>query len=283
MAAIEDMVERKVSDILAVRVIDPSSVPPVPNISEEVQKRLDALEQKIDGRDDGREQGLNFLLMAKQHAVRGEDKSALRMFLHAKGYFPENTKLASKIKKLQVKLNEQRNRKECSNESRRDAIDLTHEEEAVRYSVTAAASHCQKGASRPVGRSGPIDDEYRDEIGAASEDDYDSADSFRYRAKARRPNKKAASISHATSEEGGGQATPRTKQLLYIINSRDVGQIRLLSGVGAKRAEAIVEALCGSEDSDGSGQVVGNLAQLGHLRGVGAKTVEKMRSGPLGL
>ena len=283
-AAIEEMIEKKVGDILAARVMDRSSVPSVPDISEEVRKRLDALEQKIDGQDDGREQGLTFLLMAKQHAVRGEDKSALRMFLLAKEYFPDNAKLATKIEKLQVKLTEQRNKKEGSNESRSDVIDLTPEEEVVRHSVEAAVSHHQKGASRPVGRSGPVDDEYRDESGVVSEDDYDSADSFRYRAKARRPNKKAAIISHATSDEGGsGQATPRTKQLLYIINSRDVGQIRLLSGVGAKRAEAIVEALCGGEDSDGSGQVVRNLAHLGHLRGVGAKTVEKMRSGLLGM
>ncbi|KAL8973267.1 MAG: hypothetical protein Q9183_000067 [Haloplaca sp. 2 TL-2023] len=274
-AAIEEMIEKKVGDILAARVMDPSSVPSVPDISEEVRKRLDALEQKIDGQDDGREQGLTFLLMAKQHAVRGEDKSALRMFLLAKEYFPDNAKLATKIEKLQVKLTEQRNKKEGSHESRSEVIDLTHEEEVVRHGAKAAVSHHQKGASKPVGRSGPIDDEYRDESGVASEDDYDSADSFRYRARAKRPNKKAAIISHA-------QATPRTKQLLYIINSRDVGQIRLLSGVGAKRAEAIVEALCGGEDSDGSGQVVRNLAQLGHLRGVGAKTVEKMRSGLLG-
>ena len=70
--SLDELIERKVSDVLAARALDHPSIAPVPDISEEVQKRLDLLEQKIEGRDDGREQGLTFLLMAKQHAVRGE-------------------------------------------------------------------------------------------------------------------------------------------------------------------------------------------------------------------
>ena len=70
--AIEDMIERKVTDVLAARALDQPSISVQPDISDEVQRRLDALEQKIDGKDDGREQGLTFLLMAKQHSVRGE-------------------------------------------------------------------------------------------------------------------------------------------------------------------------------------------------------------------
>ena len=70
--AIEDMIERKVTDVLATRALDQPSIFLQPEISEEVQKRLDALEQKIDDRNDDRERGLTFLLMAKQHAVRGE-------------------------------------------------------------------------------------------------------------------------------------------------------------------------------------------------------------------
>ena len=84
------------------------------------------------------------------------------------------------------------------------------------------------------------------------------------------------------------QQTPRTKNLLRIINTRDVAQIRLLKGVGAKKAEAIVNCLC--ELDDGADEVQGadrrlvrNLIQVGQLRGVGAKGVEKMREGLAGV
>ena len=67
--------------------------------------------------------------------------------------------------------------------------------------------------------------------------------------------------------------TPRTKQLLDIINTKDVSKIKLLKGVGAKKAEAIVNCLCDLDDS------VTSLGQLGKLKGVGVKTVENMRTG----
>ena len=69
--------------------------------------------------------------------------------------------------------------------------------------------------------------------------------------------------------------TPRTKQLLRIINTKDVSQIKLLKGVGAKKAEAIVNCLCDLEDD----ARVTSLGQLGKLKGVGVKTVQNMRSG----
>lgn len=70
--AIEKIIEDKVTGILAARVLDRPSTAPQLEISEEVQKRLELLEQKIDGKDGGRAQGLTLLLIAKQHAVRGE-------------------------------------------------------------------------------------------------------------------------------------------------------------------------------------------------------------------
>ena len=69
--------------------------------------------------------------------------------------------------------------------------------------------------------------------------------------------------------------TPRTRQLLHIINSKDVSQIRLLKGVGAKKAEGIVNCLCDLEDD----ARVTSLGQLGKMKGVGVKTVENMRTG----
>ena len=79
--------------------------------------------------------------------------------------------------------------------------------------------------------------------------------------------------------------TPRTKHLLSIINSKDVSQIKLLKGVGAKKAEAIVNCLCDLDDdaASGSGVRVTSLGQLGKLKGVGVKTVENMRMGLGGL
>lgn len=273
--AIEDMIEKKVTDILATRAMDHASAAPVPEISEDVQRRLELLEKKIDGHDDEREQGLRFLFMAKQHAVRGENKSALRMFLLARDYFPDNAKLASKIEKLQGKLQGKHHTKQESAEP----DNIINKEELARPGGKVVNSNDKNMRARHDDRSAN-DDEYRAGLEENNEDGYDSANSFRYRPKKAKGSKKAAASRICTEDGIGSPDSPRTKQLLSIINSRDVGQIRLLQGVGAKRAEAMVEALCGGEEGDGSCQVVvSSLAQLGHLRGVGVKTVEKMRSG----
>ena len=96
--AIEKIIEDKVTDILTARASGHSAMAPLPDISTEVQKRLEVLEKKIDGKDSGRERGLNFLLTAKQHALRGDDLSKL-----AKDYFPDNQKLDLKIEHLRKK------------------------------------------------------------------------------------------------------------------------------------------------------------------------------------
>jgi DNA uptake protein ComE-like DNA-binding protein len=77
-------------------------------------------------------------------------------------------------------------------------------------------------------------------------------------------------LAHALTSQ-----TPRTRHLLSIINTKDVSQIKLLKGVGAKKAESIVNCLCDLEDE----AKVTSLGQLGKLKGVGVKTVENMRSG----
>ncbi|KAL8752206.1 MAG: hypothetical protein Q9184_005807 [Pyrenodesmia sp. 2 TL-2023] len=271
-AAIEDMIEKKVTDILAARALDQSSAMPDPKISEEVQRRLEVLEQKIDVQDDSREQGLTFLLMAKQHAVRGEDKSALRMFLLAKEYFPDNAKLEMKIEKLQKKVKEKQAAGQGSTEAR---THVGSREDPGRDVEEAVSSKDERGRSRKH----VIDENYRSER-VVSEGECDSDDSFRYRPKTKKAIKKPAMSNIKFGEITGDPDTPRTKRLLEIVNSQDVKQIRLLRGVGARKAEAIIEALCGGEDADGSGAVVvHSLAQLGLLRGVGTKTVENMRVG----
>jgi DNA uptake protein ComE-like DNA-binding protein len=70
-----------------------------------------------------------------------------------------------------------------------------------------------------------------------------------------------------------------------------VSQIKLLKGMGAKKAEALVDCLCEMDqtslDTTDSATVsdhqfqVNSLAQLSQLKGVGVKTVENMRQGVL--
>ncbi|KAI4135817.1 MAG: hypothetical protein LQ347_000320, partial [Umbilicaria vellea] len=136
-ATIEDIIEKKVTEILAARALDQPSAAPIPDISEEVQRRLELLEQKIDGKDDdGRAEGLTFLLMAKQHHVRGEDTSALKMYELAKEYFPDNPKLDGKITRLREKLKEKRN----DNEQRARAQTSKQSLEPLAAGAAAAAA-----------------------------------------------------------------------------------------------------------------------------------------------
>ncbi|KAL9019474.1 MAG: hypothetical protein Q9185_003266 [Variospora sp. 1 TL-2023] len=273
-AVIEDMIEKKVTDLLAARALDHTSAAPVPEISKEVQRRLELLEQKIEGQDDGREQGLTFLLMAKQHSVRGEDKSALRMFLLAKEYFPDNAKLEMKITKLQMKLKE----KQAVVEGNMDIKISSGMSGQPGGKVDKSTPSLSKGETGRGGRS-VVDDDYRD-LKNINEAECDSGDSFRYRAGSKKATKKLVPSSMMHDGLGDDPDTPRTKRLLDIVNSQDIKRLRLLRGVGAKKAEAIIEVLCGGDDGEGGGRVVvHSLAQLGHLRGVGAKTVENMRAG----
>ena len=254
--AIEDIIEKKVDDWLAARALDQPSIAPQIDISEQVQRRLDLLEQKVEGQDDGREQGLTFLLMAKQHAVRGEHSSALRMYTLAKAYFPDNKKLNMKIETLQEKINERKM--------------------AARQLDTGTRG--SEVEERPKPRKHPCeeDDEYQGEGAEEYHDDSNSGFRFKTKAKKAKPRPNHFSL---IPEERELPQTPRTKQLLDIVNGRDISQIRLLKGIGAKKAQAIIEALCGGEDGVDEVRVVQNLEQLGQLRGVSSKTVDAMRSG----
>jgi hypothetical protein len=224
-AAIEEMVEKKVTSMLAARALEQPARPQA-EISEDVKRRLEMLEQKIEGKEDERSRGLTFLLMAKQHHVRGEDSSALKMYELAREHFPENAKLEGKILKLKQKL----------------------QAKAVPAPVHTTSLQV------------PEDDEYHD----APDDDYEDEDGFRCKPKHKKIKVKAFD----------GPITPRAQQLLAIINTRDVSQIKQLKGVGAKKAEAIVEALGADTHHD-----LANLAEVARLKGVGVKTVENMRVG----
>ena len=301
---IEKIIEDKVTDIFNTRALDQPSIAPQPGISEDVQKRLELLERKIDGKDDGREQGLAFLLMAKQHSVRGEDPSALRMYTLAKGYFPDNKKLDLKIDNLRDRIN-RRKLYGQQNEPR-----LANSEPGTKNDGYLVYRDCSARETPPLGHSVSESNtrlKQRDEghggkvkaqriaqtstLGVATDspkvrqadsiretgvydgdDGYESDGGFHYRATTRQKGPRMECIHD-------GEQTPRTRQLLEIVNARDVNQIKLLKGVGAKKARTILEALCGADKNESSEVVVGSLDELGRLRGVGRKTVESMRMG----
>lgn len=276
-ARIEEMVEKKVEAILAVRAVsEQSRQTQVRELNEQLQKRLEQLEQRIDGTEDARAEGLSYLLMAKQHQARGEDGSALRMYQLAAPHFPHNQKLASKIATLKERVH--------------------------------AKAWEQKAPSPPKGRLGSMLSLKKDPThtlgkrqSSSRDDDYmdQTLDSFSSDEEFSRPQKKRTAAKLAQIEENpelldseDPSISPRTMHLLSIINSRDVSQIKLLKGVGSKKAEALVDCLCemdqASMDASVNGQTseqpqfqVNSLAQLSQLKGVGVKTVENMRQGVL--
>ncbi|KIW05537.1 uncharacterized protein PV09_03417 [Verruconis gallopava] len=238
---IEALIDRKVDEKIAEQALS-AKVKSVESLPADLQNRLDALEQRVAEKEDS--EGLQFLLMAKQHHARGEDASALRMYKLAQPYFPHNEKLARKIETLGEKI---RQKHELKSREIRDQV----------------SKHARDGE----------DSDYHD--------DYDPRDegeeSFVYKPKKRTAHRTKVAVFKDESFNAG-PPSPRTQQLLDIINTRDIAQIRALKGVGNKKAEAIVSSLC--EMAQGENEaLITDLVQLGALKGVGAKTVENMRVG----
>ncbi len=286
---IENIIERKVTDILAARALDQPSMAPVPEIGEDVQRRLELLEQKIEGKEGEREQGLTFLLMAKQHSVRGEFSSALKMYTMAKDYFPTNVKLQSKIDRLQAKMEKKVKEKYATDESIKGLEANGPKCQIRRYSPGEVIAREESG-NRKNG-----DEDYDEVQERASDGDYDTTDRSEARSEARSRRKRTARRPRAIAVfkdeiDRDEEQSPRTKRLLEIINTGEARQIRLLKGVGAKKAEAILEGLYAGEADDEMQGMQGmqgrrkvcSLGQLGRMKGVGAKTVENMRLGVVG-
>ncbi|KAJ5088762.1 hypothetical protein N7456_012378 [Penicillium angulare] len=280
-ARIEAMVEKKVEEILAVRAVsEQSRQTQVRELNDQLQRRLELLEQRIEGSEDARAEGLSYLLMAKQHQARGESSSALRMYQLALPHFPNNEKLARKISILKERLQEKSSYPRQSlatvspNKGKFGSMLSLKKEPTLTLLGKRQADDVNDYQMNNVG-----DD------GVSSDDDI-----------LPRQNKKRATKGLHQNDEDvecldeyeNGSLSPRTIHLLSIVNSRDVSQIKLLKGVGVKKAEAIVDCLCemdqtSSEDvvSDQPLFQVGSLAQLSTLKGVGVRTVENMRNGVL--
>ncbi|EXJ94733.1 kinesin family member 22 [Capronia coronata CBS 617.96] len=311
-ASIETLVEQKVSEILAARALNAPDPAPTKTVSEEVQRRLDSIEKRLAGQDGERAEGLSYLFMAKQHQARGEDGSALKMYELARPYFPDNEKLQSKIDRLREKL----------------ATKRVEEDNVGTIPAQKPTSSNPYSRERRDYENDDGDESYHDEAEESayhdSEDDDDNDDGgSSHRARPRkqrgtqgqgqRQNRKARTsspdpltrhnLSHADArvytdeqaESETGTVTPRTRYLLDVINSRDVSKIRTLSGLGAKRAEGIIEYLnaeaeagAGSEAEDdmpGNNHdrcfMLRSWTDLTRLRGVGKKTLETMREAVL--
>ncbi len=282
-AKIEEMVERKVTEILAARTLNqPASTAPDTSISEAVQRRLDALEKKIESgeKEDARSEGLRFLLMAKQHKERGEDSSALKMYELAVPFFPGQQKLQKKMENLRAKIAAKRQ--------------LAEQDQCEAHNVVAWSVPTPCTISVPPQR--PITEAKtkpkRGNANAESDDDYNSSevhhepyegddDSFTYKpSKSRKHKPKALSkpLLLLDNKTESDLLTASAAHLLSIINSRDITLIKGLNGVGAKKARDLVEFLeLRTEDEEGGR--IESLAQLRVVPGLGGRTVERMLEG----
>lgn len=248
---IEAMVEKKVAEILAARAVEaaPTTVqenpaPAAGQISEEVRRRLDALERKIDSEtNETRSEGMRLLLQAKTAKERGDDEAQLRFYELAQPYFPGQAKLQAKIDKLRLKLGR------------------GGEGVVVKKERTRRARHYDE--DEYDGTEGDVEDESFVE---------------HKRAKAARAARKTKTKVFA-DETDAGCATPKTKQLLDIVNSRDLAMVKGLHGFGAKKAQDLVDHLNLRGDEESTR--VASLAQLKMLPGVGSRTVERAYEGLL--
>lgn len=265
-AQIEEMVERKVQEILASRLAEATQKEaPKPHeisteISEAVQRRLDALERRIDdGRhDDGKSEGLRFLLQAKQQKERGDDAAALQNYEMALPYFPKQAKLLAKIKKLRAKLG-------CNSQST-VAVDTSQGSKARIDKKTSKKATQDKDQSDYDASEADVDDESFVSKPVTAK-------------KSSRKMKVVAKSIKAAEEENelNSALTPRKQQLLDIVNTRDLNLIKGLHGFGSKKARDLVDYM-GANDE---GRVT-TLAQLKMVPGMGGRTLDRAYEGLVG-
>ncbi|KAI0626205.1 Kinesin-like protein [Pyrenophora tritici-repentis] len=178
-ASIEALIAQKVDERLAEKALQDAGNT-APALPAELQKRLDELEHRINAtEEDGKSQGLQFLLMAKQHHIRDDEEFA-----------PPPPS---------------------------DHEDDYASDDSIQYKPKAAARKPKKTTKKL-----PI-----------------------FRDAATTPTKTTATTTVNPAEQ-----TPRTSQLLKIINSRDVIKIKALKGVGAKKADSIVNCLMEMDDAE---------------------------------
>lgn len=301
-ATLESLVEKKVAEVLAAR--EKNAPPPQLQqenerekaISAEVQARLDQIEKRLEGQEGERAEGLSYLFMAKQHQARGEDGSALKMYELAQPFFPGNEKLERKIEKLTAKIVSQRRSKQEDN-SRRSVSGTTEEAEAEAAETAQFQKLPNKRKPKRLVENEPEGDEsYNHETSYQASDDNDQEAGYsddpspqprkkssKTKSKSSRIKPKSVSIRAdspdplvAKYDQGG--LTPRTSHILSTLNSRSISSIKALNGLGAKKAEAIVQYL--DDELDDQSQLRSWEDVLGlEVRGVGKKSWESVREG----
>ncbi|KAI1325543.1 kinesin-II 95 kDa subunit [Xylariaceae sp. FL0255] len=273
-ADIEAMVEKKVSEILAART---QSAPPPPEINTEVQKRLEALERHIDdGRhDDGRSEGMRFILMARQHKERGEDSSALKMYELALPFFPGQAKLRGKIEKLKARI-----------AAKRETESYSYVEEPVFDPAQRAAERWSPRKSRKSKQRSEAEAEDEDYYNGAEADDDDESYMGGGNKNVKRKGKKSK-----TSTGGAATFTAAVKTdtepvledglilhtLLEIVNSRNMSMIMSLKGVGPTKARYLVQEL-ESRAGAGGGEIA-SLEELLSLPGMSERVATRAYEG----
>lgn len=280
-AKIEEMVEKKVEEMLAVRAVsEQSRHNQVQELNDQLQRRLAQLEQRIEGTEDARAEGLSYLLMAKQHQARGENSSALKMYQLALPHFPHNEKLVSKIAALKERMQ--------GKPSARPSVTAASPPPKGRFGSMLSL---KKEPTLTLGKRQAEDESYMDQsVDAISDDESSFMDGPRPKKKRNTESLHQNDLDLDALDDFDPTVSPKTIHLLSIINSRDVSQIQLLKGVGMKKAEAIVDCLCEMDQSSVSTDdmemvsdqpqfQLSSLAELSTLKGVGVRTVESMRSG----
>lgn len=101
---IADLVAKKVEEILCARAFNELVKPVSPDAGDDFNKRIELIEKRLNKKADMRHEGLTFIVMAQQHTARGENISAIKMYQLALTYFPGHKKLLGKISALQNKI-----------------------------------------------------------------------------------------------------------------------------------------------------------------------------------
>jgi DNA uptake protein ComE-like DNA-binding protein len=205
------------------------------------------------------------------------------MYQMALPYFPGNEKLKTKMRNLEERIRVKREASTVKNVSAlvhsvstSEAISIQTQPSRLMAPLRAEKKQAKATVAQ---KDENEDDDFAPRVESEDDESYASDGSFQYRAKGSRKPKKVAKklpVFRDVSAAGrqSGEQTPRTAQLLRIINSRDVGRIKALKGVGTKKADAIVNCLVEMEDEE-----VRDLESLALLKGVGGRTVENMRLG----
>ena len=314
-ADIEAMVEKKVQEILASRTAEaeaaaavappPPPSPPRAEIDEAVQRRLEALERRIEDHDrhqssrDGgparSSDGLRYLLQARQCKERGDDRGALRLYEMALPFFPGQAKLLGKIEKLKAKIaaggsGGSPSKKNKKKSPRKAAAPRPRDDEDAFADADAD------------GDAGADADADADADGDSETSGAETTDKARQRSRGRKAGrgktkKTAASttstITNSTSTAGATtdndndnneDSTPTARALLAIVNSRDTAAIMGLQGFGPKKARDLVAYLSGS-GGEGDGEAedavrkIESLAQLRAVPGMGGRAIARACEG----